>query len=81
MTDVTTRLPAAVAPDPKPLLLRRHRCLVPGFGGFDANQFPVPQVNPSVQPAGYAFSIWGLGLFVADCRLRSTGFGNTATDP
>ncbi len=34
--------------------------LVPGFGGFDPNQFPIPQDNPPVQPAGYAFSIWGL---------------------
>jgi len=34
--------------------------LGPSFDGFDPNQFPVPQVNPSVQPAGYAFSIWGV---------------------
>ncbi len=34
--------------------------LVPGFGGFDPNQFPIPQDNPPVQPAGYAFSVWGL---------------------
>jgi hypothetical protein len=34
--------------------------LAPGFGGFDADQFPIPQVDPPVQPAGYAFSIWGL---------------------
>ena len=33
---------------------------VPDFGGFDADQFPVPQENPPVQPAGYAFAIWGL---------------------
>ena len=33
---------------------------VDGFGGFDPNQFPVPQYNPPVQPAGYAFGIWGL---------------------
>lgn len=33
---------------------------VPDFGGFDANQFPIPQDNPPVQPAGYAFAIWGL---------------------
>ncbi len=33
---------------------------VPDFGGFDANQFPVPQDNPPVQPAGYAFAIWGI---------------------
>ncbi len=33
---------------------------VPDFGGFDADQFPVPQDNPPVQPAGYAFAIWGV---------------------
>ncbi|SPF80883.1 tryptophan-rich sensory protein [Pseudoprimorskyibacter insulae] len=31
-----------------------------GFSGFTADQFPVPQENPPVQPAGYAFAIWGL---------------------
>lgn len=34
--------------------------LVEGFNGFDPNQFPIPQDNPPVQPAGYAFAIWGL---------------------
>jgi len=33
---------------------------VPGFGGFDADQFPVPQIDPPVQPEGYAFAIWGV---------------------
>ena len=33
---------------------------VSGFNGFSPDQFPIPQDNPSVQPAGYAFSIWGL---------------------
>lgn len=33
--------------------------LVP-FGGFAPDAFPVPQADPPVQPAGYAFSIWGL---------------------
>lgn len=33
---------------------------VPGFGGFEADQFPVPQVKAPVQPAGYAFAIWGV---------------------
>jgi hypothetical protein len=32
---------------------------VPDFGGFDPEQFPVPQDDPPVQPAGYAFAIWG----------------------
>ncbi|SHH19584.1 hypothetical protein [Marivita hallyeonensis] len=31
-----------------------------GFNGFEPDQFPVPQDNPPVQPAGYAFAIWGL---------------------
>lgn len=34
--------------------------LVPDFGGFDPDRFPIPQIDPPVQPAGYAFSIWGL---------------------
>jgi len=33
---------------------------VRGFGGFDADQFPVPQIDPPVQPEGYAFAIWGV---------------------
>ncbi|GER06945.1 seryl-tRNA synthetase [Iodidimonas muriae] len=32
----------------------------PGFNGFTPDQFPVRQFYPSIQPAGYAFSIWGL---------------------
>jgi len=31
-----------------------------GFNGFTPAQFPVPQLDPPVQPAGYAFSIWGV---------------------
>ncbi|MGB8621815.1 MAG: hypothetical protein WCD16_03255, partial [Paracoccaceae bacterium] len=53
-----------------------------GFGGFDPTQFPVPQDHPPVQPAGYAFAIWGLiylwllvsagaGLFL---RAKDTGW-------
>ncbi|MBV0912888.1 hypothetical protein KTJ87_10915 [Rhodobacteraceae bacterium ASV31] len=30
------------------------------FGGFDPNAFPIPQDDPPVQPAGYAFAIWGV---------------------
>lgn len=32
--------------------------LVPEFSGFDPDQFPIPQNDPPVQPAGYAFAIW-----------------------
>lgn len=30
------------------------------FGGFRPEQYPVPQDNPPIQPATYAFAIWGL---------------------
>ncbi len=31
-----------------------------GFGGFDPALFPIPQEDPPIQPAPYAFSIWGV---------------------
>lgn len=31
-----------------------------GFNGFRPDQFPIPQIDPPGQPAGYAFAIWGL---------------------
>ena len=31
-----------------------------GFKGFTPEQFPIPQDNPPVQPAGYAFALWGV---------------------
>ncbi|QBF33254.1 hypothetical protein [Thalassococcus sp. S3] len=46
--------------------------IVPDFGGFEADQFPVPQNDPPVQPAGYAFAIWAL-IYV--WLLISAGFG------
>ncbi|MGJ8622218.1 MAG: hypothetical protein ACSHW1_05525 [Yoonia sp.] len=30
------------------------------FSGFRADQLPTPQIDPPIQPAGYAFAIWGL---------------------
>ena len=41
--------------------------LSPEFGGFDPGLYPIPQDDPPVQPAGWAFAIWGviyLGLLV-----------------
>ncbi len=43
-----------------------------GFGGFDPALFPVPQDDPPVQPAGYAFAIWGL---IYLWLILSTGAG------
>ena len=45
---------------------------VGGFAGFTSDQFPVPQVDPPVVPAGYAFSIWGLIYLLL---LAHAGFG------
>lgn len=46
--------------------------LTPGFGGFTPDQFPVPQDHPPVQPAGYAFAIWGL---IYAWLIVGAGFG------
>lgn len=42
------------------------------FSGFDPGTFPIPQENPPAQPAGYAFSIWGLIYLVL---VLSAGYG------
>ncbi|MFN7224113.1 MAG: hypothetical protein ACK4MS_08845 [Paracoccaceae bacterium] len=34
--------------------------ITPPFTGYDPGQFPVQITRPSVQPAGYAFSIWSV---------------------
>jgi hypothetical protein len=34
--------------------------VTPPFMGFGTDQLPIPQIDPPIQPAGYAFSIWGL---------------------
>ncbi|WP_101068258.1 hypothetical protein [Roseovarius salinarum] len=43
-----------------------------GFAGFRPDQFPVPQVDAPVQPAGWAFAIWGL---IYLWMIAGTGFG------
>lgn len=45
---------------------------VPEFRGFDPDLYPVSQENPPVQPAGYAFAIWGL---IYAWLIVSAGFG------
>jgi hypothetical protein len=30
------------------------------FMGFRPDQLPIPQIDPPIQPSGYAFSIWGV---------------------
>lgn len=46
--------------------------LAPEFGGFNPDLFPEPQNDPPVQPAGYAFAIWGV---IYLWLVVSAGFG------
>ncbi|MEL6643941.1 MAG: hypothetical protein AAFQ79_08405 [Pseudomonadota bacterium] len=46
-----------------------------GFGGFDPNAYPNPQIDPPVQPAGYAFAIWSV---IYLWLMISAGFGLVA---
>ncbi|MEM8631046.1 MAG: hypothetical protein AAGF74_07405 [Pseudomonadota bacterium] len=50
------------------------------FGGFRPDQFPIPQDNPPVQPAGYAFSIWGL-IYLWLIVSAVYGLFHSAEDP
>ena len=45
---------------------------IQGFNGFRPDQFPIPQIDPPAQPAGYAFSIW---LVIYLWLILGTGFG------
>ena len=51
-----------------------------GFNGFAPDQFPVPQIDPPVQPAGYAFAIWGL-IYLWLIAGAVFGIRDRATDP
>ena len=54
------------------LLFAAAPFVTPGFGGFTPDQYPVPQVDPPVQPAGWAFSIWGV---IYLWLIASAGYG------
>lgn len=53
---------------------------VTSFAGFDPALFPVPQVDPPVQPAGYAFAIWGL-LYLWLILHAGFGLAKRRADP
>jgi len=55
-----SRIPTAILAFISAILFALSPLFVPGFGGFDPDRFPIPQNNPPVQPAGYAFAIWGV---------------------
>lgn len=51
-----------------------------GFGGYRPEQFPIPQADPPIQPAGWAFSIWGL-IFAWLVAGSAFGAWKRAADP
>ncbi|CTQ49710.1 hypothetical protein [Jannaschia donghaensis] len=53
---------------------------VDGFAGFDPDQFPVPIEEPPVQPAGYAFAIWG-PIYLWLIAMAVFGLWKRADDP
>ncbi len=50
------------------------------FTGFDPDRFPVPQIDPPVQPAGYAFAIWGL-IYIWLAVMALVGVALRRDDP
>jgi hypothetical protein len=54
--------------------------IIPPFMGYDPGTFPVRIERPSIQPAGYAFSIW---LLIYVWLIAHAGFGllKRAQDP
>ncbi|WP_116131847.1 hypothetical protein [Tropicimonas sp. IMCC34043] len=50
------------------------------FSGFDPALFPIPQVDPPAQPAGYAFAIWSV-IYLWMLGHAVYGLGMRADDP
>jgi hypothetical protein len=53
---------------------------VTSFSGFEPSLYPVPQENPPAQPAGYAFSIWGV-IYLWLIVMAGYGLWKRADDP
>lgn len=54
--------------------------MLPSFKGYDPEDFPVQILRPSIQPAGYAFSIW-LVIYAALIGHAAFGLLKRDTDP
>ena len=50
------------------------------FAGFRADQLPIAQIDPPVQPAGYAFAIWGV-IYLWLLISAAYGLFKRADDP
>jgi hypothetical protein len=54
--------------------------VTPPFTGYDPQMFPVQIARPSIQPAGYAFSIWSV-IYAWLLAHAAFGLWKRATDP
>ncbi|TNC73452.1 TspO/MBR family protein [Rubellimicrobium roseum] len=50
------------------------------FDGFEAGQLPIPQEDPPIQPAGWAFAIWGV-IYLGLVASAAFGLWRRAEDP
>ena len=50
------------------------------FDGFDGQQLPIPQDDPPIQPAGWAFSIWTV-IYLGLLASAVYGLWRRADDP
>ena len=53
--------------------------LVPPFSGYDLAAFPQPLDRPPLQPAGYAFAIWGV-IYLWLVAMAAFGFSKRRDD-
>jgi len=54
--------------------------VTPPFSGYEPGQFPVEIPRPAIQPAGYAFSIWGV-IYLWLILHAGYGLWKRADDP
>lgn len=50
------------------------------FSGYGPDAFPIPQIDPPAQPAGYAFAIWGV-IYLWLVVSAALGVVRHRTDP
>lgn len=53
----------------------------PGFSGFTADQFPVPQVDPPIQPMGLTFAVIWTVIYAWLIAMAGYGLLKRAEDP
>lgn len=52
----------------------------PSFRGYEPSDFPIPPIDPAIQPAGWAFAIWGV-IYAALLAMAGWGLWREADNP